>query len=265
MTVTDKRKSELNSLQKRHSQRRKKRILIMKIRRTIFFTILGLIVLFIILFYTPLFSIRNIEITGNEKVETSTIMECIGEIEGKNLFRTGTSTIKKDIMKNPYIEMVKIDRVALKSKLVISITESKEAAAISGGTGYIIINSQAKVLAESTEKPENIPEITGLSITNISVGNQLKIEDQEKFDIVISCLDEMNKIDILNKITNISVADITNITFNYENRLDAICGSSADLPQKLRFFKSAINSNRLTENARGTIDLTTTGKGIYTP
>ena len=75
----------------------------------------------------------------------------------------------------------------------------------------------------------------------------------------------MKKIDILKGVKSISVADISNISFNYEDRIDAICGSSVDLSKKLGFFKSAVNSNRLTENSRGTIDLTTIGKAIYTP
>ena len=82
---------------------------------------------------------------------------------------------------------------------------------------------------------------------------------------MVMCLEEMKKIGILGGVRTISVADAGNITFNYEDRLDAICGSSVDLEKKLGYFKSAANSNRLTENSRGTIDLTTTGKAIYSP
>lgn len=265
MTVTDKSQSELSAIQKRHSRRRKKRILMMKIRRTVFFTVLGLIVLFIVLFYTPIFNIRSVEVLGNNKVETSVIMESIGPTEGKNLFRTGTSAMKKELLKMPYIENVKIKKSALRSKLVISVTEAEDAATIAGGAGYIIIDTEAKVLAETAEKPQNIPEVTGLSISNISIGSQLKIEEKEKFDVMVACLAEMKRIGILSGVKSISVADIANITFNYEDRLDAVCGSSVDLSKKLGFFKSAVNSNRLTETSRGTIDLTTTGKAIYTP
>lgn len=237
----------------------------MKIRRTVFFTVLGLIVLFIVLFFTPIFNIRSVEIVGNEKIETSEIMECIGSVEGKNLFRTGTSSMRKKLLKMPYAEDVKIKKSAFRSKIVISLTEADEAASIAGGDGYVIIDSEAKVLAEVTEKPQNIPEVTGIGISGISVGNTLKTEDEEKFNAVITCLSEMKRIDILSGVKSISVADTANITFNYEDRLDAICGSVVDLSKKLKFFKSAVNSNRLIESARGTIDLTTTGKAIYTP
>ena len=73
------------------------------------------------------------------------------------------------------------------------------------------------------------------------------------------------KTDIIKGVTVISFEDVTNITFNYENRLDVICGTYIDFRRKLSLFKEAINSNKLTENSKGTINLSTTGKAIYTP
>ncbi len=253
------------TIRKRHSERQRKRIRNMKIRRTVFFTLLSLIAVFVIMFYTPIFKIRGVDIEGNQKVDSAVITESLGEVEGKNLFRAKVSAMRKSVLKIPYIQTVEIDRVILRSKLVVKVTECEEAACIAGGSGYIIIDSSAKVLADSAEKPEGIPEVTGLSITNISVGEKLKIEEQDKFNIMVMCLEEMKKIGILGGVRTISVADAGNITFNYEDRLDAICGSSVDLEKKLGYFKSAANSNRLTENSRGTIDLTTTGKAIYSP
>ena len=63
------------SLRIRHIQRQKQRKKIMKRRRIIFFNVLGLILLSIILFFTPLFNIKNINISGNNKVEISQIKQ----------------------------------------------------------------------------------------------------------------------------------------------------------------------------------------------
>ncbi len=253
------------TIRKRHSQRQRKRIRMMKIRRTIFFMVLALILILVLMFATPIFNIRSVVIEGNEKIETREIEQCIGDVQGKNLFKAKVSAMKKSISKIPYIEDVSIDRVIFKSRLVVSVVECQDAACIAVGDGYIIIDTEAKVLAEVFEKPQNIPEVTGLSITNISTGEKLGIEEKDKFNIMLKCLDEMHKIDILKGVRTLSVADMGNITFNYEDRLDAICGSSVDLTKKLGFFKSAINSSELTENSRGTIDLTTAGKAVYTP
>lgn len=265
-STTEKSRNEaVATIRKRHNERQRKRIRMMKIRRTIFFTVLSLITILIIMFYTPIFKIRGIDIQGNQVIEQNDILNCVQDAEGKNLFRVKISAMKKSVLKLPYVQSVQIDRKILKTKLVVTVTECEEAACIAGGSGYIVIDTSAKVLKDSPEKPENVPEITGLSMTNTVVGEQLKLEDGDKFNIILTCLDEMKKIDILKGVKSISVADISNISFNYEDRIDAICGSSVDLSKKLGFFKSAVNSNRLTENSRGTIDLTTIGKAIYTP
>ena len=53
-----KQREEITEIRKRHSQRQRKRIRMMKIRRTIFFTVLSLITVMVIMFYTPIFKIK---------------------------------------------------------------------------------------------------------------------------------------------------------------------------------------------------------------
>ena len=66
-------------------------------------------------------------------------------------------------------------------------------------------------------------------------------------------------------ITKIDFTDLENITFNYENRIDGICGPYVDFSRKLSLFREAITSNKLTEHSRGTINLSRTGRAVYTP
>ena len=70
---------------------------------------------------------------------------------------------------------------------------------------------------------------------------------------------------MLDKTDYIDVSDKTNITFGYDDRIDAFCGTKLDLERKIRMFYVAVTSNNLAENARGTMDLSTSGKAIYTP
>ncbi|MBR4173052.1 MAG: hypothetical protein IKR46_01615, partial [Clostridia bacterium] len=97
------------------------------------------------------------------------------------------------------------------------------------------------------------------------VGETVAFKDSEVQKTVMSCIENMDKAGILEGVTAMSFADMTNITFNYQNRLDVICGTHIDFQRKLALFKEAVNSYKLTENSRGTINLSTTGKAIYTP
>ena len=93
-----------DSIRIRHVKRLKQRKRMMKRRRIIFFTVVGLILVSIILFFTPLFNIKNIDIVGNAKVETAHIKQTIGSVEEENLFRLRT---KKIINNKQFIVSVK--------------------------------------------------------------------------------------------------------------------------------------------------------------
>jgi len=88
-------KASKRNIQARHDERRQKRIREQRIRRYTFFGVLAIIAILIVMFFTPLFNIRSVEITGNNKLTNEQIIVEVGELEGKNLFSTGGGIKKK--------------------------------------------------------------------------------------------------------------------------------------------------------------------------
>lgn len=260
----NKRVSE-KSIQQRHDQRRLKRIREQKIRRYTFFTVLGIIALLIVMFFTPLFNIRTVTVTGNNKLTQEEIYGQIGELTGRNLFSTRTRTVKKKISAFAYTEKVTVKKKPFPPTLIVEITERIPAVQISYGESYIVIDKNGRVLEKTTEKLEGVAACEGLRVVSANVGEFISLKEEETQKIIIGCIETMEKADILKDITLISFADMTNITFNYQSRLDVICGTHIDFQRKLDLFREAVNSNKLTQNSRGTINLSTTGKAIYTP
>ncbi len=259
------RKALSNSIKSRHDKRRQKRIREQKIRRCIFFTVLGLIAVLLIMFLTPLFNIKTVNITGNAKLTTEQITTQIGDRTGDNLFSTSKRGIKKSLRELTYIEKVDVKKKPIPPTLSIKITEYAPAIQILYGDIYIVIEETGKILEKSPEMLSGIAVCDGISIVSANAGEQISAKDEDVLKTVLSCIKSMKKADILKDITKISFADMTNITFNYQSRLDIICGTFVDFDRKLALFKEAVNSNKLTQNSRGTINLSTTGKAIWTP
>lgn len=262
--MTKKRVGE-NSIQARHNKRRQKRIREQKIRRYTFFTVLALIAVLSVMFFTPLFNIKTVQITGNNKLSSETITEQIGTLTGKNLFRTGKRSIKNKLYNLAYIEKAAIKKKPFPPTVIINITESSPMCQIESSGTFTVIDKNGKVLEKTAEKQEAIAVMEGVSLVSSNEGDLISFKDDETQKIIMSCIGYMEKADIIKDITVISFEDMTNITFNYQNRLDVICGTHIDFQRKLALFKEAVNSNKLTENSRGTINLSTTGKAIYTP
>ncbi|MBR3792161.1 MAG: FtsQ-type POTRA domain-containing protein [Clostridia bacterium] len=249
----------------RHSKRQKQRKMMMKRRRIIFFSTVGLILLSIILFFTPLFNIKNINITGNSKVETAEIKQIIGSVEEENLFRLRAKKIIANIKTVPYVEDVSIKKRIFPVGINVEVIECIPVGYIQNNESYIIFDKTFKVL-EITDAPlENVTEMLGIAVTSSQEGAVMTTDDSEKLSEISQVCARLIDEEIISKIGTISFEDMNNIKFTYENRLDVICGSVVDFSKKIGMFKKAVASSKLTENSRGTIDISISGKAIYTP
>lgn len=260
-----KKRSGSGNIQARHDKRRQKRIREQRIRRYTFFTVLALLLVLAIMFFTPLFNIKAVNVAGNQKLSAEEITSQIGDITGRNLFSTRKRTIKRNLYDMAYIDKVTVRKKAFPPTVLVEVLECQPAVQVFFAETYIVINSSGKILEKTTEKLEGVPVCEGVVITTANEGEMIAFKDEEVQKIVMSCIGYMEKADIIKDITIMNFADMTNITFNYQSRLDAICGTHIDFQRKLALFKEAVNSNKLTQNSRGTINLSTTGKAIYTP
>ena len=260
-----KEKASRKNIQARHDERRQKRMREQRLRRCVFFAVLATIVILILMFLTPIFNIRTVEIVGNNKITVETIQKEVGDLTGRNLFAARKHRIKKKLSDFAYTEKVSVKKKPFPPTLIIELTERIPAVQISYAEAYIVIDEEGRILEKADEKLEGVAVCDGLKVTSANDGEFISLKDEEIQKIVLACIGNMKKADIIRDITTMSFEDMTNIVFNYQSRLDVICGTHIDFSRKLDLFKEAVNSNKLTQNSRGTINLSTTGKAIYTP
>lgn len=258
-------KSTHSDIQERHHKRRQQRLREQKIRRCVFFTVLVLIAISVVVFFTPVFNVKTVSVIGNQRVSTEQILEKTGDVTGKNLFRMRKRSIEKGILEFAYVDKVTIKKKPFPPTLILEIKECKPAVQVEYAESFIAIDKTGKILDKSAERLEGMPLASGIKIISANEGEVIGFKDDEAKKIILGCIEAMEKAEILDGIVTMSFEDMTNITFNYQSRLDVICGTHIDFQRKLALFNEAIHSNNLTENSRGTINLSTTGKAIYRP
>ena len=59
---------------------------------------------------SPIFGIKQINVNGNEKIETETIISLSGLKIGDNIFKNRSNDVSAKIKQEPYIERVNINR-----------------------------------------------------------------------------------------------------------------------------------------------------------
>ena len=150
----------------------KKRKLILKIIRTI--VLIGILIgTLIYILLSPLFNIKDVTVTGNNKLSREEIISLSEIRTEENIFKTSKNDIKNKIKTNPYVENVKIRR-KLPDKVEIIVVERVATYMLPFANSYVYINNQGYML-EITSQKANLPIITGFSTPeeNLHEGERL--------------------------------------------------------------------------------------------
>lgn len=248
---------------RRIEQERKKRRLRQKRIKAAGVFGLFLLAAVILIFMTPLFNIKQITLEGNNAVTKDQIQEKVGDLIGKNLFATTTGKIESKVMEIPQVDTADAAKKLFPPSIRLSITECSPAAYLLSGNKIIVIDSDLKIIDDSNSfDTDVIPSVSGVSIPSYTVNTRLSSDSAEKEEILSTMLKSFEATGLLSSVSYISLDDLSNIKFNYNNRIEADCGSQLELERKIRMFAAAISSDSFDANTTGTIDLSVPGTAV---
>ena len=211
----------------------KKRKLILKIIRTII--LIGILIgTLIYILLSPLFNIKDVTVTGNNKLSKEEIIS-LSEI------RTEENDIKNRIKTNPYVENVKIRR-KLPDKVEIIVVERVATYMLPFANSYVYINNQGYML-EITSQKANLPIITGFSTPeeNLHEGERLLSEDLVKLGEVLQIIESANANGIQELITKIDISNRQDYTIMLEKEKKLVhMGDVSNLSTKMSYINKII-------------------------
>ena len=206
------------------------------------FIIIAIVVFSLI---TPIFNITKIEVKGNNKVESETIISLSGLSEGENIFRNKKSKIIKKIQENSYIKKVTIKR-NLPGTVEIDIQEREVAYQIKLIDGYIYIDNQGYILENSSQK-ENVPIIDGIETSQDELlnGKRLNKNDLTKLNIVLKIMESAKTIEIENLITSIDIKEPNEYKLYLKKENKCIyLGDGTNLNNKILYIQTMLKEEK---------------------
>ena len=222
------------------NKKNRKKSRVLKIM-ALFLVIIGITIFAMI---SPIFNIEELDVTGNEKIDSSTIISLAGIKEGENIFRISKNNIINKIKENPYIDSVVIKR-SLPGTLKINVKERVVAYQIKAINSYVYIDYQGYIL-ETSSKDSGVPILEGLSTTQDTLlnGKRISNEDIEKIGKILRIMSTAKSIGISDKITKISVQNNEySIELKKEKKMVYI-GSAKDLTNKFAYLKAILTSEK---------------------
>lgn len=123
---------------------------------------LALIIGGFVLFHSNVFLLRHIELTGNRLLAKEEILDRVGLSRRVNLLLTDIEGLAQDLLKNPVIRKVTIER-KFPDTLIIQVVERDPLCLVDSKKGLLELDEAGVVL--SVSRPEsvgNLPVMTGL-------------------------------------------------------------------------------------------------------
>lgn len=194
------------------------------------------------------FNVRNIVISGNEKITQETITSLSGIELEQNTFKISKSKVEQAIKTNAYIDSVKIKR-KLPETVEIQVVERKPAYMLTLGNAYVYMNTQGYLLEISQEKLDS-PIITGILTPEdqIQEGNRLCTEDLQKLSGVIQIMDSANSNDIGKLITKINISNKQDYILELKSEKKNVhVGDTSNLSTKMLYVKKVLQNEKKKE------------------
>lgn len=194
---------------------------------------------------SPLFNIKEINVTGNSKLSKEEIISLSELKTDENTFKVSKKNIKNKVKANAYIENVKIRR-KLPDKVEIIVVERVATYMIPFANSYIYINNQGYMLEITSQKAE-MPAIVGISTPEeeLHEGQRLISEDLVKLGEVLQIMESANANELVDLITKIDISNRQDYILTLEKEKKAIhLGNVSNLSTKMAYVKKILNDEK---------------------
>ena len=217
----------------------------------LFFLLLGIGCLAAIAF-SPLFTIKKIEVEGNKFYTDRQVINMSEAKTGGNLFLNAQkSLIKNNLKDNIYFKSINVRR-SIPSTLVIEVVEREELAALIYGDKFIVIDNDREVLRIAKIDPE-VTVIAGLTIKRMDIGSELLVEENRVFSDTLATLFAMKDGDFYFKRIEASNTKVS----AYINDMMKVEGTSGQLRSAIESgsLQKVVNKLLKSKIRRGTVIL----------
>ena len=232
-------------MEKRHKKKKSSAI-------PIAFWCLVIMSIMITLFMMPFFSIKTINISGNESLTVDQIKNYLTFKEDDNIFLFSKRKSRNNILNNHFVKSIEINRV-LPSTVNVTVNEYKLRGYVPYSGSYLFIDGDGRVLDVQKKITKSLPVVEGLKFNNVTVGEILQVDNPSTFETMVHLSKLFEKYELLSNVIRVDMTDVTDIHL-YTGSVDIKFGSFDDANRKLLMLIEVLKT--FDTSVPGTINLT---------
>lgn len=228
-------------------------------RRNIFLVIAALLAALLLVLNSPLFDLKTIEISGNERVSSDQISQDLGLTKGTNLFRYAIKHINETPRVDPRLSTVDV-YMKWPNGVKIVVEESQTIGYVYFQGTYLCIDRKGQVAASTNQPDQDLPVIEGIEVGSFSIGDSLNTKDAEKYDAVVTIGANLKKYELSTVVHTINVRSLDNILLKTDN-LTVSCGPMTDMERKIGILAALLK--QAPSLPKGTLHIEDINSSIY--
>lgn len=202
--------------------------------------IISITIIIGVLLKAPYFNVKEITVSGVDRLNTVIIKEEISSYIGKNTFLVSKNMLKTKLSSNTFIKEVQPKRTSL-TTFNIEVKKESGLYYVEKDSNYLILNENLKLIDIVTEIDKStLIQLVGIEVESYSLGDVLPIDS-----IYLSITNAFNPYIIKQnedfKISFINLTDILNIKSKINN-VEIMFGNHEDLNEKFQSIYTILMS-----------------------
>ncbi len=237
---------------------RSKRILMFKFILTFILFSYGVYKIYMFLYTSKLFEIKNVNISRGEMVKAEEVQNLSGYRPGINIFSINMERSSRRILTNAWIKEVTIRRI-LPDTVEILLSERMPRAMVALDHLYYVDDECNVFKKVDPGEPVNFPVITGLNRDEILTGNEY---GKNSIRMALRLLDLIERSGMDEDISEINIDKIYGLSFFTKKGAVQVKLGFTDYEEKLMKFKKVMEDLRARNTEPSYINLKYEGKAI---
>lgn len=210
-----------------------------KINQKKFWITMGAVLLLVLLLLnSSIFSLKHVEVVGNERVTEEEILEDLDLKMGDNLFRYMITHWNTEPRVDPRLSEVDV-YISWPDTVKIEVDESMTIGYVYFQGTYLCIDRKGYVATSTYTLDEDLPVIKGIEVGSFSLGESLDTQDTERYEAVVSICSMLRKHELSTVVKEVNVRSLDDIIL-YTDRMDMHCGDMSDMEKKINVIASIL-------------------------
>lgn len=228
--------------------------------------VLAVAVVAIIVLQGIVFRLKTVYVIGNVKKSAQQVAAASGLVKGLNIFSISADEVRENLSSDHTIVFLGLQK-DYPSTIYLYISEREAVAAMQWLGLQYTLDAEGVVMSENSSMtlPTDIPNVAGLQVTNVHVGQKLEVRNQEQMHAYYDIMSELGLQYYRDQIKELNLSDTDNLYLLTATGISVRLGNRQYMRAKIGALRTDIAYLQQLGKTSGVLDVSIPEDAKYRP